>query len=103
MPLGSSSCRAEKTLDGREEVSGLLDVRNMATVFEHDKPSIECTGGVFRRCERDRVLSAMNDEGRHVDSIEHAGCHQVELAKTLPNGLLYAPGDAKRGQIARIA
>jgi len=73
----------------------------MSAVIENDEPGAERASGNFRRLERDRVLSSMDDQGRH-GAMGKPGC-QVEIIEAAPNTLLHSADDAKGREVVRAS
>jgi hypothetical protein len=70
----------------------------MSAVFEDDEARAQGGGCRLRRCQRNRILSAVDDDGRDVQ-LGQCG-QQVEVAEGRPDALLDAPDDAKRREVA---
>src|SRR6476646_10012749 len=71
----------------------------MSAVLQNDEPTSERASGNFRRLERNRVLSSMDDQGRNGDMAERG--RQVEITETAPDALLDASHDTKRREVVR--
>src|SRR5689334_21968408 len=89
----ASSGTAEESANRGKERGGLLDVGNVAGVLDHDQCRPHCLRGGLRRSERNRVLSAVNDQRLHSDGIEVSWSEQIEVAQALPHRLLNSSDD----------
>src|SRR4051812_32295000 len=70
----------------------------MSAPFENHEARAECGGGGFRRRQRDRVLSSVDEQGRYRQPPERR--NEIEITETRPDALLDATDDAKRREIA---
>jgi hypothetical protein len=73
----------------------------MSAVVENDEPGAERASGSLRGLERDRVFSAMDDQGRNRDMGERR--RQVEITEAAPHALLDSAHDAKGREVVRAS
>src|SRR3954466_11865216 len=71
----------------------------MSAPFENHEPSAQRGGRCFRRCQRDRILSSVDDQGGNGHALERRD--EIEVTKAGPYTLLHATDHAKRGEIVR--
>src|SRR5258708_3555600 len=68
----------------------------MAAVLEDHQTGLERGGGGLRRLDGNGILSAMRDQGGHVDGIQHPRLGEIEVPETVPDRLLNPGNDTKR-------
>src|SRR5438270_4551490 len=73
----------------------------MAALVDDDQPGAEGTGAGFRRGERDRILSSVDNQRRRRDASKIRVSEKIIVTQALPDRLLNSPGDTKWRQVVR--
>src|SRR5881628_3560083 len=94
---------AQKIVDCGEQRCRLLDVRHVTAILEHHELRGHDSCRLLRRRQRDRILPPVNDQRRCPDRRETAVGIEIEIAETVPYGLLYTRHHAKGREVTRTA
>ena len=87
----------QELADGREQLRRLFNIRHVPALIQRHELGVQRLRDGFGAFERDRILAAMDHEGRAAHGRE--AVREVEVAEARPHGLLNAAGDPERREL----